>query len=235
MRHRPSGADAVELLLARCRLWVGFGDVEAANRDLDAVATVLAGGGARHVLPMLTLRAGLAMWQGRHDEARAAVQRGLTETRSDDLVLLGVLAWHGLRAEAEAHAGGTIAVDPGAVRRLKVVVDRMARGVGSAAPPGPGGDRRLSGPLRGRAEPDRGPARPGALGEGGRCVGPAQPALPGGVLAAAAGRGGAARRKGGRRPGHRRAAGGVRDGAGDGRAAVRRGDRRRWRTAPGWR
>jgi DNA-binding CsgD family transcriptional regulator len=108
--------------------------VEAAERDLDAVATVLAGGGARHVLPMLTLRAGLAMWQGRHAEARAAVQRGLTETRSDDLVLLGVLAWHGLRAEAEAHSAGG-EVDPGAVRRLKVVVDRMAAGVGNAAVP----------------------------------------------------------------------------------------------------
>jgi DNA-binding CsgD family transcriptional regulator/tetratricopeptide (TPR) repeat protein len=134
MRHRPSGADAVELLLARCRLWVGFGDVAAATRDLDAVATILAGGGARHVLPMLTLRAGLAMWQGRHAEARAAVQRGLTETRSDDLVLLGVLAWHGLRAEAEAHSGGRVPVDPVAVRRLRLVVDRVARGVGDAAP-----------------------------------------------------------------------------------------------------
>ncbi|GAA3336272.1 LuxR family transcriptional regulator [Amorphoplanes nipponensis] len=135
MRHRPSGADAVELLLARCRLWVGFGDVAQADRDLDAVATILAGGGARHVLPMLTLRAGLAMWQGRHAEARAAVQRGLTETRSDDLVLLGVLAWHGLRAEAEAQAGGKVPVDPAAVRRLQAVVERMARGAGNAAPP----------------------------------------------------------------------------------------------------
>jgi DNA-binding CsgD family transcriptional regulator len=135
MQHRPSGADAVELLLARCRLWVGFGDVAAANRDLDAVATVLAGGGARHVLPMLTLRAGLAMWQGRHAEARAAVQRGLTETRSDDLVLLAVLAWHGLRAEAEANAGGDVPVDPAAVRRLRVVVDRVAAGAADAAPP----------------------------------------------------------------------------------------------------
>ncbi|GGQ54966.1 helix-turn-helix transcriptional regulator [Couchioplanes azureus] len=134
MRHRPSGADAVEILLARCRLWVGFGDVRA-DRDLDAVATILAGGGARHVLPMLTLRAGLAMWQGRHAEARAAVQRGLTETRSDDLVLLGVLAWHGLRAEAEAQAGGEVPVDPAVVRRLQAVVERMARGAGNAAPP----------------------------------------------------------------------------------------------------
>jgi DNA-binding CsgD family transcriptional regulator/tetratricopeptide (TPR) repeat protein len=134
MRNRPSGADAVEVLLARCRLWVGFGKVEAATRDLDAIATVLAGGGARHVLPMLTLRAGLAMWQGRHAEARAAVQRGLTETRSDDLVLLGVLAWHGLRAEAEAHASGGEPVDPGAIRRLRAVMDRMTRRVGDAAP-----------------------------------------------------------------------------------------------------
>lgn len=134
MRAKPSGADAVEVLLARCRLRVGFGEFEQATRDLDAVATILAGGGARHVLPMLTLRAGLAMWLGRHSEARAAVQRGLTETRSDDLVLLGVLAWHGLRAEAEAHTGGREPADPAAIRRLKMVVDRMAKGAGDAAP-----------------------------------------------------------------------------------------------------
>ncbi|MBU2666473.1 AAA family ATPase [Actinoplanes bogorensis] len=134
MRHRPSGADAVELLLSRCQLWVGFGDVDAAHRDLDAVATLLAGGGARHVLPMLTLRAGLAMWQARHADARAAVQRGLTETRSDDLVLIGVLAWHGLRAEAEAHAAGQ-PVDPVALRRLTTAVERMAAGAGNAAAP----------------------------------------------------------------------------------------------------
>ncbi|MCW3815234.1 AAA family ATPase [Micromonospora sp. DR5-3] len=126
LRHRPSGADAVELLLARCRLSVGYGDVEASDRDLEAVATVLAGGGARHVLPMLILRAGLAMWQGRHDLARQAVQRGLTESRSDDVIVLATLAWHGLRAEAEAHASRTVEVDPTAVRRLREVADRVA-------------------------------------------------------------------------------------------------------------
>ncbi|MFE9689346.1 helix-turn-helix transcriptional regulator [Micromonospora sp. NPDC005806] len=127
LRHRPSGADAVELLLARCRLSVGYGDIEASDRDLEAVATVLAGGGARHVLPMLILRAGLAMWQGRHDLARQAVQRGLTESRSDDVIVLATLAWHGLRAEAEASASRTVEVDPTAVRRLREVVDRVAR------------------------------------------------------------------------------------------------------------
>ncbi|SCL71386.1 helix-turn-helix transcriptional regulator [Micromonospora peucetia] len=135
LRHRPSGADAVELLLARCRLSVGYGDIEAADRDLDAVATVLAGGGARHVIPLLTLRAGLAMWQGRHDLARQAVQRGLTESRSDDVGILAALVWHGLRAEAEAHAGRAVPVDPTAVRRLREVADRVARKSEHAARP----------------------------------------------------------------------------------------------------
>ncbi|WNM38233.1 AAA family ATPase [Micromonospora halotolerans] len=135
LRHRPSGADAVELLLARCRLSVGYGDVEASDRDLEAVATVLAGGGARHVLPMLILRAGLAMWQGRHDLARQAVQRGLTESRSDDVIVLATLAWHGLRAEAEASASRTVEVDPNAVRRLRGVVDRVAAKSGKAGAP----------------------------------------------------------------------------------------------------
>ncbi|MGW9194459.1 helix-turn-helix transcriptional regulator [Micromonospora chersina] len=135
LRHRPSGADAVELLLARCRLSVGYGDVEASDRDLEAVATVLAGGGARHVLPMLILRAGLAMWQGRHDLARQAVQRGLTESRSDDVIVLATLAWHGLRAEAEASASRTVEVDPNAVRRLREVVERVTRKSGNAGAP----------------------------------------------------------------------------------------------------
>ncbi|MGW1453236.1 helix-turn-helix transcriptional regulator, partial [Micromonospora sp. NPDC002411] len=135
LRHRPSGADAVELLLARCRLSVGYGDIEAAGRDLDAVATLLAGGGARHVIPLLTLRSGLAMWEGRHDVARMAVQRGLTEIRSDDVMILSALVWHGLRAEAEAHASRTVEVDPTAVRRLRDVADRMARKSAGAARP----------------------------------------------------------------------------------------------------
>ncbi|MCL7457596.1 AAA family ATPase [Micromonospora sp. MSM11] len=135
LRHRPSGADAVELLLARCRLSVGYGDIEAADRDLDAVATVLAGGGARHVIPLLTLRAGLAMWQGRHDLARQAVQRGLTESRSDDVGILAALVWHGLRAEAEAHASRAVPVDPTALRRLREVADRVARKSEHAARP----------------------------------------------------------------------------------------------------
>ena len=124
MRPHLSGADAVELLLVRCQLRVGFGHVEAAHRDLDAVAIGLADGGAGDALPMLAMRAGLAIWQARHAEARAVVQRGLSAARSDDLVLLGLLAWHGLRAEAQAHVCGEH-TDAAAIRRLTSVVRRI--------------------------------------------------------------------------------------------------------------
>jgi DNA-binding CsgD family transcriptional regulator len=48
-------------------------------------------------------------------------------------VLLGVLAWHGLRAEAEAHVAGA-ATDPVAIRRLTTVVERIEAGSGAAGP-----------------------------------------------------------------------------------------------------
>ncbi len=136
-RHRPSGADAVELLLARCRVRIGYGDLDAAERDLEAIDTLLAaGGGARHILPLLTLRAGLAMWRGRPGEARDAIQRGLdlAESRSDDVWLQAPLVWHGLRAEAEARSGGA-EPDGQAVRRLCQVAECIARDSATAAGP----------------------------------------------------------------------------------------------------
>jgi DNA-binding CsgD family transcriptional regulator/tetratricopeptide (TPR) repeat protein len=138
LRYRPSGAEAVDLLLARCRIGVGRGDLDAAERDLEAIDTLLAaGGGARQVLPLLTLRAGLAMWRGRPDEARAAVQRGLdlAESRSDDVWLQAPLVWHGLRAEAEARSSGTDEPDEDAIHRLRQVAERIT--LDSAAAAGP--------------------------------------------------------------------------------------------------
>jgi DNA-binding CsgD family transcriptional regulator/tetratricopeptide (TPR) repeat protein len=137
LRYRPSGADAVELLLARCRIRVGRGDLDAAQRDLAAIDTLLAaGGGARHVLPLLTLRAGLAMWRGRPGEAREAVRHGLdlAERRSDDVWLQAPLVWHGLRAEAEARSAGA-ETDPDALHRLRAVADRMTGEGAPAAEP----------------------------------------------------------------------------------------------------
>ncbi|HET8681799.1 MAG TPA: AAA family ATPase [Micromonosporaceae bacterium] len=127
--RRPSGTEAAELLLARSRLYVAFGDFEAGERDLDAATTLVAGGGgARYVLPLLTLRAGLAMWRGDHAAARRAVREGLQqfEDHSDDVVTLAVLVWHGLRAEAEAAAGGLVPVDDSAVDALRQAEDRIA-------------------------------------------------------------------------------------------------------------
>lgn len=129
LRHRPSGAEAVELLLARGRIRVGFGDLDGAGQDLTRIDTLLAaGGGARHVLPLLTLRAGLEMWRGRHGKARDAVRQGLdlAQSRSDDVWLQAPLVWHGLRAEAEASASG-VRTDPEAIAALRDVVEEMER------------------------------------------------------------------------------------------------------------
>ncbi len=231
MRHRPSGADAVEILLARCRLWVGFGDVEAAGRDLDAVATVLAGGGARHVLPMLTLRAGLAMWQGRHDGAGG----GATWTHPDPLRRPGAARGARLARSARRGGGARGRRGPGRPgRRTPAPGGRGPRGQGGRQrrPAGAGGDRRVPGPLCGRAEPDRGPPRPRSVGEGGRGVGPAQPSVSGGVLPAAPGRGGVAA-AGPADGGDRGDPAGVRDRAGDGGEAARRRDQRGGGARPG--
>jgi DNA-binding CsgD family transcriptional regulator/tetratricopeptide (TPR) repeat protein len=129
LRHRPAGADAVELLLARCRVHVGYGHLDDSERDLESVETLLAaGGGVRQLMPLLTLRAGIAMWRDQPGEARAAVRQGLdlAESRSDDVWLQAALVWHGLRAEAEARFSRNGAPDQQTIDRLRAVADRMA-------------------------------------------------------------------------------------------------------------
>ncbi|HET8658090.1 MAG TPA: AAA family ATPase [Micromonosporaceae bacterium] len=125
---RPSGTEAADLLLARSKLSIAYGDFEAGERDLDAATTLVAGGGgARYVLPLLTLRAGLAMWRGDHAAARQAVREGLAQfEHSDGVISQAVLVWHGLRAEAEAAAGGQVAVDDRAVGALHEAEERIA-------------------------------------------------------------------------------------------------------------
>ncbi|MDD7964948.1 helix-turn-helix transcriptional regulator [Actinomycetospora lemnae] len=147
----PTGADALEVRLARCRLQVGRGEFVEADEDLRAVdllaldgtgeeaGDLLAAGGgdgeapdgragtpprrgtvaSRYRVPLLTLRAGVEMWRGRPDLARALVARGLdvAEHTPDDVFLVAPLVWHGLRAEAEAAARG-MAPDRAALDRL---------------------------------------------------------------------------------------------------------------------
>jgi DNA-binding CsgD family transcriptional regulator/tetratricopeptide (TPR) repeat protein len=137
LRYRPSGGEAVELLLARCRISMGYGDLDAAEQDLEAIETLLVGGGARHVLPLATLRAGLAMWRGNHADARVAVQRVVAAhaSGSDDVWLLAPLVWHGLRAEAEAWASGSAEPDAEAVATLRLVAERIRMSSATAAAP----------------------------------------------------------------------------------------------------
>jgi DNA-binding CsgD family transcriptional regulator/tetratricopeptide (TPR) repeat protein len=101
---RPSGAAAIELRLARCRILMGQGQFQAAEEDLSLVEGLLTATVApRLQIPLLTLRAGLAMWQGQPERARRFVSAGLdiAADRSDDVWVLAPLLWHGLRAEAD--------------------------------------------------------------------------------------------------------------------------------------
>jgi DNA-binding CsgD family transcriptional regulator/tetratricopeptide (TPR) repeat protein len=136
-RHRPSGAEAVELLLARCRVYTGYGDLDAAEADLEAIEALTADGGAQHVLPLLILRAGLAMWRGEQGKARRAVRQGLEfyEGQSDDIVLRAILVWHGLRAEAEARTTGPEEEDEQSIRDLREVAERVQDNSKLAAEP----------------------------------------------------------------------------------------------------
>jgi DNA-binding CsgD family transcriptional regulator/tetratricopeptide (TPR) repeat protein len=100
---KPTGAAAIELHLARARLAAGRGDLETALGDLDTVERRWTRATApRYQAPLLTLQAGLALWQGKPDEARRAVAAGLVlVSGSEDVWLVAPLLWHGLRAEAE--------------------------------------------------------------------------------------------------------------------------------------
>ncbi len=103
LAERPTGAAAIELLLARCRLAVGRGQFAAAHADLERVdhswTQALA---PRYQAPLLTLAAGLALWEGEIGEARVAVVRALDlAVGSDDVWLVAPVLWHGVRAEAD--------------------------------------------------------------------------------------------------------------------------------------
>lgn len=104
---RPSGAEALEVRLARCRLLIGRGHFAPAEEDLEAIEMLaMTTVGPRYRTPLLTLRAGLEMWRGRPGVARRLVREGLdaVEQTAADLWLLAPLVWHGLRAEAEVTA-----------------------------------------------------------------------------------------------------------------------------------
>lgn len=103
LRCNPGGAAAIDLHLAHAKLAVGRGEVAAARADLAVIEERIAHAiDARYQAPLLTLRAGLALWEGDVDEARGAVAEGLAgATGGDDAWFVAPLLWHGLRAEAD--------------------------------------------------------------------------------------------------------------------------------------
>jgi DNA-binding CsgD family transcriptional regulator/tetratricopeptide (TPR) repeat protein len=101
---KPTGAAAIELCLARARLAVGRGDFDGAERDLETVEMMSNDAiGPRYRAPLLTLRAGLDLWQDHPHRARDTVAEGIAASSGGDgdIGVLAPLLWHGLRAEAD--------------------------------------------------------------------------------------------------------------------------------------
>jgi DNA-binding NarL/FixJ family response regulator len=133
---RPSGAAAIELRLARCRILVGQGQFQAAEEDLSLVEGLLTETVApRLQIPLLTLRAGLAMWQGQPQRARRFVSAGLdiAAGRSDDVWVLAPLLWHGIRAEADLAIAAQAFGRPADVTVLDALRSRMRAEANRAA------------------------------------------------------------------------------------------------------
>ncbi|MDQ1568476.1 MAG: hypothetical protein QOF96_3356, partial [Actinomycetota bacterium] len=144
LADRPTGAAAVELLLARARLAVGRGDFAAAHADLERVDHRWTQAVApRYRAPLLTLTAGLALWEGRLDDARDAVARALALVAgSDDVWLVAPVLWHGLRSEGDradqARAlgdRGEAEAAAGAAARLVGRAEALQRGAAPAVRP----------------------------------------------------------------------------------------------------
>ncbi|WP_433294365.1 helix-turn-helix transcriptional regulator [Pseudonocardia sp. CA-142604] len=133
----PSGAEALELRLSRARMDIGRGRFSSAEDDLEAVDVLAASTiGPRYRIPLLTLRAGLTMWQDRPDVALDHVAAGLdvVEQGSDDVWLVAPLVWHGARARAELAMLGLRRPDDGIDGRLRRHAAELTRKAASSVP-----------------------------------------------------------------------------------------------------
>jgi DNA-binding CsgD family transcriptional regulator/tetratricopeptide (TPR) repeat protein len=126
---KPTGAAALDLRLALCRLLIAQGQFKAADRDLTVVETLRAQTiGPQFQVPLLTLRAGMAMFQGKPEEARKYVARGLGAAKSDDVWVLAPLIWHGYRAEADAATRSGVDGDGADMGQVQLLEDHL-RGI----------------------------------------------------------------------------------------------------------
>ncbi|MEW6476237.1 MAG: AAA family ATPase [Actinomycetota bacterium] len=140
LAERPTGAPAIDLLLARARLAVGRGRLDAARADLERVDHRWTQAVApRYRAPLLTLEAGLALWEERTADAREAVARALELVAgSDDVWLVAPVLWHGLRAEGDraerARARGDTVDAKAAADAAATLVERAQALQRAAAP-----------------------------------------------------------------------------------------------------
>ena len=118
----PTGAAALDVRLARCRITLGRGRLDEAAADLEAVELLSRStSGPRQRIPLLVLFAALELW--RRDPARALRHAedglALAEAGAGDIWSLAPLVWHGTRAWADLVAAGGPAPAPAQVDRLR--------------------------------------------------------------------------------------------------------------------
>jgi DNA-binding CsgD family transcriptional regulator/tetratricopeptide (TPR) repeat protein len=133
----PTGVEAMELRLARCKVDIGRGRFDAAEDDLEAVAVLATRtAGPRYRVPLLTLRAGLEMWRGNPDLALEHVGTGLdvVEGGSDDVWVVAPLVWHGARARAELVRAGMRPADAAVTERLRRHAAELSRRAAGSVP-----------------------------------------------------------------------------------------------------
>src|SRR5207244_1705738 len=97
----PAGTAAMDLHLARAKISMSRGDFATAAADLEAVKALSARAiDPRFVVPVLTLEAGLAIWEERLDDARDAIAAGLARlTVRQEGGFAAALAWPGRPAQ----------------------------------------------------------------------------------------------------------------------------------------
>ena len=126
----PVGRSAVWLHLNRARVDTNQGRFEAAEQRLDLAREIgaLAGRDTSYGLPVLAAVAELAAWQGGLPAVRAAVAEALASLEEATPLppALGWLAWHALRAEADAAEGAKARGDAAALREIERQVQPIA-------------------------------------------------------------------------------------------------------------
>jgi DNA-binding CsgD family transcriptional regulator len=118
----PTGAAALDVRLARCRITLGRGRLDEATADLEAVELLSRStSGPRQRIPLLVLFAARELW--RRDPARALryTEDGLAlaEAGVGDIWSLAPLVWHATRAWADLVAAGLPPPAPEQVDRLR--------------------------------------------------------------------------------------------------------------------